>query len=175
MKMPLDCRKWAIAQTCIAALLVLAVPFEALAAGGLVSVDSSLFIQIVNFLFLIWILNIILYRPIRNILIQRKEKFSGLEQGIDTAINDAKEKEDAFSDGIKSARAEGQKQKEEMVNAAAAEEQAIVERINEKAKADLAAAKESVAAEIGSVRQSLEAELDTFAGAVCEKILGRAV
>ena len=45
----------------------------------MISVDVSLFIQIANFLFLIWVLNIILYRPIRGIIRQRKEKFDKLE------------------------------------------------------------------------------------------------
>jgi F-type H+-transporting ATPase subunit b len=175
MKMLFDCRKRAIAQVGIAALIVLAAPFEVLAAGGMVDVDSSLFIQIINFLFLIWVLNIILYRPIRRILIQRKEKITGLEQGIETALADATEKQEAFAEGIKAARIQGQKQKEVMINEASAEEKEIVDRINEKAKTELAAAKSSLAEDISKVRQQLLGELDTFANAVCEKILGRAV
>lgn len=175
MKMLFGCRKRAIAPTSMAALIVLAVPFEALAAGGMVDVDPSLFIQIINFLFLIWVLNIILYRPIRRILIQRKEKITGLENGINAAAANAGEKQEAFSDGIKAARIQGQKQKEVMINEASAEEKQIVDRINEKAKAELIVAKSKVAEEIGEVRKTLSAELDTFANAVCEKILGRAV
>ena len=57
----------------------------------MVSIDGSLIIQIVNFIFLIWILNVVLYKPIRKVLIQRKEKIAGLEQKIDTAGNDIKE------------------------------------------------------------------------------------
>jgi len=175
MKMPFDCWKRAIAQTSLAALIVLAVPFEVLAAGGMVDIDKSLGIQIVNFLFLIWVLNIILYRPIRRVLIQRKEKIAGLEQGIEAALADATDKQDAFSDGIKAARLDGQKQKDAMINEASAEEKEIVERINEKAKAELAAAKNKVAEEIGTAKKALQAEVDTFADAVCEKILGRTV
>lgn len=141
----------------------------------MVNIDASVIIQIINFLFLIWILNIILYRPIRRILIQRKEKIAGLEQGIETAIADAAEKQDAFTEGIKAARMEGQKQKDALINEASAEEKAIVERINEKAKAELTAAKQKVADEIGAAKTALQAELDTFVGAICEKILGRTV
>jgi len=55
--------------------------------GGITVIpDASVFIQIINFLFLIWVLNLIIYKPIRNILIQRKEKFSGLEADIERSM-----------------------------------------------------------------------------------------
>ncbi|MFC1858465.1 ATPase, partial [Thermodesulfobacteriota bacterium] len=80
----------------------------------MIKIDISLVIQVVNFLFLIWVLNLILYRPIRNILIKRDEKINGLEQGIEAFKRDTKEKEEAFADGIKEARAKGIKEKEDL-------------------------------------------------------------
>ena len=141
----------------------------------MVSVDSSLLIQIVNFLFLIWALNVILYKPIRNILLKRKVFVSDLEEGIKTADGDAQEKEQAFSEGIRAARTDGVEQKKAMLEEAAQEEMAIVEKINSKAQADLAEVKAKIAEEADSVRESLQAELDTFAGAIGQKILGRAI
>ena len=141
----------------------------------MVSVDSSLLIQIVNFLFLIWALNVILYKPIRNILQKRKAFVSDLEDGIKTADGDAQEKEQAFSEGIRAARTDGVEQKKAMLEEAAQEEMAIVEKINSKAQADLAEVKAKIAEEADSVRESLQAELDTFAGAIGQKILGRAI
>ena len=141
----------------------------------MVSVDSSLLIQIVNFLFLIWALNVILYKPIRNILQKRKAFVSDLEEGIKTADGDAQEKEQAFSEGIRAARTDGVEQKKAMLEEAAQEEMAIVEKINSKAQADLAEVKAKIAEEANSVRESLQAELDTFASAIGQKILGRAI
>ena len=88
----------------------------------MIQIDISLVIQIVNFLFLIWVLNVILYRPIRNILIKRDEKVKGLEQGIETCKRDTMEKEEAFADGIKEARAKGLKEKEDLIAEASEEE-----------------------------------------------------
>ncbi len=141
----------------------------------MVSVDSSLLIQIVNFLFLIWALNVILYKPIRKVLLDRKEMVSGLEQGIEKADGDAQEKGEAFSAGIKSARADGLDKKKAMLDEAAQEEKAIVEKINSKAQADLAEVKAKIAEEAATVKESLLAELDTFADAIGQKILGRAI
>lgn len=117
----------------------------------MVSVDSSLFIQILNFLFLIWALNVILYKPIRNILLKRKEHVAGLEEGVMTANSDATEKGTAFEEGIRAARTDGVEKKKTMMEEAALEEKAIVEKINSKAQADLAEVKAKIAEEADSV------------------------
>lgn len=140
----------------------------------MVSVDASVFIQIVNFIFLIFALNIILYKPIRKVLIQRKEKITGLEQGIDAADKDAKEKDDAFMSGIKDARAKGLNGKEVLLQEASEEEKKVLEKINKKAQADLAEVREKIAKDAESVGKSLHQELDVFANEIGQKILGRA-
>jgi F-type H+-transporting ATPase subunit b len=140
----------------------------------MVSIDGSLFIQIVNFIFLIFILNIILYKPIRKVLIQRKEKITGLEQRIDMVGKDIKEKDGAFSLGIKEAKAKGLAEKGVLLQQAADEESEVIEKINKKAQADLAEIRTKIAKDVESVSESLRQELDSFANAIGQKILGRA-
>lgn len=141
----------------------------------MIKVDGSLFIQIVNFLFLIWIMNVVLYKPIRNVLIRRKEKMGGLEQNIVSAVNDAKEKEEAFASGIKEARSRGMKKKDALIQEATQEEKKIVEEINQKAQANMMEIREKISKEATGVQASLQKEIDLFAQAIGEKILGRAI
>ena len=141
----------------------------------MVSIDPvALSIQIANFLFLIFALNLVLYKPIRNILRQRKAKMDGLAQSVDSTGQQAEEKNQAFTDGIKSARVDGQKKKEALLQAATDEEQAIIAKINAAAKEDLAGVKKKIASDVDAVRSSLEKEVDAFADAIAQKILGRA-
>ena len=140
----------------------------------MISLDYSLGIQIINFLFLIWALNVVLYKPIRNILIQRKEKITGLEQNIDASNIDIKEKDDAFISGLKEARAKGMGEKDALIQVATDEEKMIIEKINQKAQADLAEVREKVAKDAEGVRVSLQEQLDDIAIAISHKILGRA-
>ncbi|MEE4359608.1 MAG: ATP synthase F0 subunit B [Desulfococcaceae bacterium] len=141
----------------------------------MISVDGSLFIQIANFLLLIWVLNLILYRPIRNILSERKEKITGMEDNIDAFGKDAADRDAQYDSGIRSARAKGMQEKEKLIQAAEAEEKDIIAKINEKAQADLAKMKENVAKEADAVRKELLQQVDTFATEIGKKILGRAV
>ena len=150
---------------------------DAFGAGGGITVipDVSLLVQIVNFLLIIWILNVILYKPIRKILIKRKEKIESLEENIKTLNNDSKEKDDAFTSGVREARAKGLNEKESLIQAANDEEREIIEEINKKAQADLLEVHEKIAKDTENVRKSLQKEIDNFANAIGEKILGRAV
>lgn len=141
----------------------------------MVSVDGTVFIQIINFLFLIWALNIVLYKPIRRILVQRKDKISGLEVGIDRFEQDAVEKDQALTSGIKEARNNGMMEKSAFEDEARAEEMKIIEKINEKARADLMEIRERISKETEDARQTLLNEVDKFAEDISLRILGRTV
>ena len=135
----------------------------------------SVLIQIANFIFLIWVLNLILYRPIRSVLIQRKQKISGLEQSIESFNRDVKEKAEAIATSIKQARGKGIQEKETLLATATEAEKKMIAKINEKAQADLAEVREKIAKDAEEIRQSLLQEIDEFAAAISQKILGRAV
>ena len=145
--------------------------------GGGVTVmpDWTVGIQIINFLVILWILNLILYRPIRNILRQRKEKIDGLEASIETYNEDAQEKDTAFAAGIKEARARGLSEKEALLQAAVEEEKEIIAKVNEKAQAELADIREKISREAKSAKDALQAKVDEFSSDICQKILGRTV
>lgn len=155
--------------------LFLALSGEAFAAGITVIPNWTTIIQAANFIILIFILNIVLYRPIRNILIQRKAKIEGLEQNVENASSDLAEKEATYAAGIREARKKGLKEKDALVNAATDEEKAIIDKINAEALAELHAVKEKVAKEVDVARDALLKEVDSFANEIGAKILGRAV
>ncbi|MFZ5569175.1 MAG: ATP synthase F0 subunit B [Thermodesulfobacteriota bacterium] len=150
---------------------------SAYASGGGISVipDASVIVQIVNFLLLIWALNMLLYKPIRKMIAQRKEKVSGLEKSVEKLSQDAQRKDDAYGEGIKDARTKGLKQKQMIVDAAAEEEAKLIAEINRKAQENLAETKEKIAKDTASVRGTLAKEIDAFAAIIGEKILGRAM
>jgi len=141
----------------------------------MISVDSSLFIQIANFLILIWVLNRVLYGPIRKMLLERKAKISGLEDNIESCAQQVKESNEAYALGIKEARTNGLKEKEKLVQVAEAQEKELIQQINEKAQAELAKIREKVAKDAEAVRKTLLQDVDKFANDIGEKILGRAI
>jgi F-type H+-transporting ATPase subunit b len=146
-------------------------------SGGGVTVipDWTVTIQIANFLFLLFALNIILFRPIRKILKERRDKFKAMESAIEGAANGAREKENAVAQAIREARAKGLKEKEALVQQAEEEERRLVEAINAKAQAELEQMRLKIAREAEQAGRSLQAQVDVFAKEITQKILGRAV
>ncbi len=99
----------------------------------------------------------------------------GFEENIAAFVANARQKDEAFISGVKEARAKGLKEKESLLFDAAEEEKKIIQRINQKAQADLADLQEKVAHDSAVVRESLQAEIDDFANAIGQKILGRTI
>jgi F-type H+-transporting ATPase subunit b len=136
--------------------------------------DISLVYQMINFLVLLFVLNLVLYKPIRKMLLERKAKVQGLENGVEKAAADLASQEESYKSGLRQARGEGLKKKEAFVDEASKQEREIIEQINKKAQANLAQIKKQVADETEQARKALEKEVEAFAKAIGEKILGRA-
>jgi F-type H+-transporting ATPase subunit b len=141
----------------------------------MIKIDGSVVIQIVNFVFLIWILNIVLYKPIRKVLHQRKEKITGLEKNIETCIRDVNEKDDSISSELRSAKQKGVKELENLLQSAEEEEKKLIKSINKKAAAEMVAIREKIVKDAENVRETLQKEIDSYASEIGQKILGRAV
>lgn len=141
----------------------------------MIEVSGFLFVQMANFIVLIFILNFILYKPIRKILIERKKKIQGLEESIDESQRDAAETDQTFQTKVSEAKMKGYQQKEALKQAGEEEEKQLVEEINRKAQADLEAARAQVAKLAEQARTKLKVETKVFSAAIAKKILGRAV
>ncbi len=148
---------------------------QAFAASITVIPNWTTFLQAANFILLVFLLNFVLYRPIRNILKQRKEKVDGLEQTIQGSTSDLAEKESTYAAGIREARKKGMLEKDALVQAATDEEKQILEKINADALEELNAVKAKVKQEAEAAKAALLEEVDTFANEIGKKILGRAV
>ena len=137
--------------------------------------DWTLLVQIANFLFLIFVLNAILYKPIRRILIERQKKMQGYKEGIETLQRDASESEQAFQAKISEARQQGVQEKGVLKQAGEEEQKRLTDEINRKAQAELEAVRAQIAKDAEAARRGLEKEIEAFSGTIVEKILGRAV
>ncbi len=159
-----------------ASAMVLFAGAPAFASDGGIAVipDASTLIQVVNFLFLIGALNFIMYKPIRKIIAQRKDKIEGFEQSIQSSEDGVAEKDEAYKAGVKEARAKGMTEKDSILQAAAEEEKKIIDNINSKAQENLKSVRGKIADDTVTAMESLQQEVDGFADAICEKILGRA-
>ena len=141
----------------------------------MLEINSSVFIQIVNFLLLLLILNIILFRPIRQILKRRQEETASLENGISDFQNRAQDAEKGVEVGRVEARKEGFAQKESLKDEGLEQEKGILQEAGAAVEAKLDAAKKEMEAKMADVRQALDDQIAGFSGELAEKILGRSI
>lgn len=141
----------------------------------MLQIDLSLIIQIVNFLLLIILLNIFLYRPIRRVIAQRGEEMGSLEKDIETAEKKSQENEEGIQENRLLARKDGYQAKEALKLEGLAEEKTILQASGSRVDEKLAGAKVEMDAQTAAVRKALDEQIAVFSKELAEKILGRGV
>ncbi|HSL41359.1 MAG TPA: ATP synthase F0 subunit B [Desulforhopalus sp.] len=141
----------------------------------MITTDITLFLQIVNMVVLMFLLNGVLYKPIRRVLAERAARLRGMQEDITKFEKNARIRQEEVD--AKMAQASG-KAKAALDSARAEAQQAGATRLAAiKAEAD--AAKETqlsaLKSEIAEARSALQANLQGFASDMAGKILGRSI
>lgn len=141
----------------------------------MITIDLTMPLHIINMLLLIVIMNAVLYRPIRSILIERDKKLSGLAKEIEDFEKNSNLRLEEFNRKLAEARAKGKAEFEAVKGSAmsASGEQLAGAR----KEADVAKAEQlsTIRGQVGAAQQALKGQLEGFANDMANKILGRAV
>lgn len=140
-----------------------------------ISPDYTVLIQIANFLVLIFLMNIVVYKPVRAMLARRREKLDGLNRDIRSSRQAADEKASELQQGLAQARSAGQEKKDALTDEALGEEKKILAEINDKAAQKLEAMRARIDKDVAEAEAKLSQEIAAYAQAIGEKILGRAL
>jgi len=141
----------------------------------MMNIDGTLILQIANFLVLLVVLNIILYKPIRGILAKRDEEMASRQKMIDDYQGRVEDNEEAIESGMALARKEGYQEKESLKALGQDEEKGVLQEAGAAVERKLTAAKQEIEAKISAARETLESEISGFSNELAEKILGRSV
>ena len=141
----------------------------------MLSIDGTMILQIANFLVLLVVMNIILYKPIRGILAKRDEEMASRQKMIDDYQGRVQNNEEAIESGMVSARKEGYQEKESLKDLGQEEEKGVLQEAGAAVERKLTAAKQEIEAKVTAARETLESEITGFSNELAEKILGRSV
>ncbi len=141
----------------------------------MITMDATLFIQIINIIILMFILNAVLYKPVLQILRDRSEKMKGMQGEIGKFEKNARLRQEEVDK--KMAKASGRAKA--ALDSARAEAAAAGSEKLSAIKAEAEAAKEKrmveISSQIASAGKGLQDDLDGFATAMASKILGRSL
>ena len=141
----------------------------------MISIDWTILVQFANFIVLMIVLNILLYRPLRNVMASRRETIDGSYDVAQSLESQIEEKMARYGEKLQAAKQQGNQEKAALRQAGASEEAGIISKAREEATGRLQGVKEQVAESATVARRQLKSETEALAGEISEKILGRAL
>jgi len=137
--------------------------------------NLTVFIQLANFVFLLLVLNLVLYRPIRNILGRRKEEVYAHQSSIESFSERLTQSEIRLEENKKEARSEGFQEKQNLKGEGLEEEKRLLQEAASASEEKIGTARKDLETNIAGIRETLEGEIDDFSKELVEKIMGRSL
>ena len=137
--------------------------------------DHTLLIQIVNFLILVFILNKILYRPIRDILAKRNQEINNLNQLIEDIRRQVQEREKSIEESFIQAKKLGFMEKESLKEEAVEYEKKLLKDTYTTVEEKLEQAKKELQEKLAQLERELEKDVVSFSKELAERVLGRRI
>ena len=141
----------------------------------MIDINITLLIQMANVLVLVFLMNLVLYRPIRKLVAQRNQFMADKQNVIDRADKESAEALREFEGTIQAARVKGRQKVQEMKELAYQQEKDLLQKSAEESAKQLAGIRQTIKAEIGRARKQLRAQIQAFSLDLAQKILGRSI
>lgn len=141
----------------------------------MINLDLAFVIQLINFLVLVLILNIFLFKPIRKVLADRNGELAAAKAKAEAVDKDVQEKMAEYESRLRAVKGEAGNERTTLIKEAQAEEAAVLEKARKEAAESLAAIKERIAREAADAKVLLQEQARTLSLEICEKVLGRSL
>jgi F-type H+-transporting ATPase subunit b len=143
--------------------------------GGLISVDWSLAVQMVNFLFLLAILYRFLYKPLLGKMEERTVAIRRALESAEAARAEAARQQEENAARLRAAYQEAQSIRESALKEAAEEQRKLLEGARREAQRLVDSAKAQTEAEVRRAREELRREVSDLAVSVAEKLIRKSL
>ena len=140
---------------------------------GIEIIPGLVLIQGVTFLFVLWFLNTVLFKPLVAVLKEREEKTEGSARGADEIEAKAEGLLQEYKNTFRLARREALDIKKKLVAEGVEVKEATLEKARQEASANLDQIREKIAQEAETARGVLRNEVETIGKGLAEKVLGR--
>jgi F-type H+-transporting ATPase subunit b len=140
-----------------------------------ISLDYTLGFQIVNFLLLIFILNILLYKPILGIIAKREKRLEEAGAEVERLRGEMEQKLVEYEAKARLARQEAMEQAKGSLREGTQEAKKIVEDAREEITSLMEDFHRRMEGEIGEARKILGSQSARISREIAEKVLGRTI
>ncbi|KPJ66451.1 MAG: hypothetical protein AMJ45_03825 [Syntrophobacter sp. DG_60] len=140
-----------------------------------ISLNEAFIIQFINFILIMFILNALLYRPIRQALKKREEKISEDKGEAERLDQEAEIRLNEWNKGLEEARKAGLERQEQFRKDGKDEERGIISKMREEVGDHLEKMRAEMAKDTEATRATLKTEAESFSVEIAKKILGRSI
>jgi F-type H+-transporting ATPase subunit b len=162
----------------VCAAVVLLLPAQLWAAeggGGLINLDKSLLVQMVNFVILLLILQRLLYRPLLGKMEERTQAIQRSLEEAQSARAEAARQQEENAARLRQAHAEAASIRDQALKEAGEEQKRLVEAARAEAQRLVESAKAQLDADVRRAREDLRREVADLATGVAEKLLRKSL
>lgn len=141
----------------------------------MINLDLAFVIQLINFLVLVLVLNVFLFKPIRKVLSERQGEISAAKLRAEGVDRDVQDKMAQYEAKLREVKAKASDERSALIKEAQVEETSIVDKARKEATDSLASIKSRVAKEAAEARTLLQEQSRLLSVEICEKVLGRSL
>ena len=146
---------------------------EIISTIGLITINETLIIQLISFLIFVFVINRVMFRPLRTVMSERDSYIQKLKIEIDGAEDELKTVFEQIKEQESAVKKEAFSLKEKLEAAGSQQAGEIFDAAREEIQAMKTTAEKEVDAMISEARKSIKNESETLATRIMEKLLDR--
>jgi len=139
----------------------------------MIDIDWTLLAQLINFLLLVFLLNLVLFRPIRKAMRERQAKLLADEAAANRLEMESQGLSDEIKEKLAAARRDGAGQREALKQEGSQAEASLLEEVKRQVDQEWAQVEKKIKADMAKARESLKKQAKSFAQLLAAKVLGR--
>lgn len=141
----------------------------------MINIDIVFLFQVVNFLVLLFLLNILLYKPIRKALSDRETEVAASRERTLSVDLEVQEKMARYEEKLREVKAGAAEERNLTLREARAEESRILEAARNDASESLTEIRGAIRTEAAKAETYLRNQAESLSRVISEKILGRSL
>lgn len=141
----------------------------------MVSLDSTILIQMINFLLLIFILNLLIYKPILGIMDRRKKQHQETGDEISRINQTIEERMAAYEEKVRLAKMDALNSKNDILREGSEQAKSIIDAARGEIPGMMEQFQEIMNKEVADARRILTGQSQKISVDIAEKLLGRSI
>lgn len=141
----------------------------------MVTLDYTILVQMANFILLIFILNVLLYKPILNIIGKRKSQMEESDSEVKRLSQTVEQKLAEYENKVRLAKLEAMEQRNAIVKEGTDRAKGIVDAVRNEIPAMMEQFNAKMGKEVDAARAILRSQSQKISLDIAEKVLGRSI